>query len=702
MRQLRVDYIAAENFLCFGPEGIEIDLTKYGNIVLVRGENMDVSPDATEEERKSSNGVGKSSIPEIIVYTIFGKTIKNPKKLSHGNIINNQVGKKLQTEVRFDNLKIVRTRKPDSLRVWEKVEGAAGPFFGPYIVCPQTGENIPVKGKTDGVAKNAAGDEVAYSEDDVKDSEITLGGMPATQKMIEDRIGLTYETFVNLVVFTDNNAGSFLECDTPTKREIVENLLSLDRYRSYHEEAKKLRNAAKERIKDAGRTLELAISDFEASKRRIAQIEQQEANWKKQKQNELNVLAGRVKEKQYQLEKTDTGAALSKYEQAQEQIASLRDKLPVIEENLTKIKNVLDEGRSRQEHTRQLRDAANLIVNQLELDVKGTKNVIKMNREIIENVEAQRCKFCNKIDEDAVTRAQAVIAVSQTELEEFEAKLVKERADLTKYNETLTKLKDFITQGETKSRDFTKEIDQIRKGIAEFSKVEKPEISANDQLLKEQLNDLKQQTLAKLAELEGPTPYVEILRSAVEESELKEKECEVKKNDLKDAGKQLPYYEFWVDAFGDTGIRKFIIDGIIPALNSRVAHWLQFLIDGKIKLTFDNELEETIERNPSDGDPFVYHAMSGGEKRRLNLAVAPSFAHILMLNSGINPSILFLDEVTTNVDPVGVQGVYNMIVELSKEKQVFVTTHDHDLLNLLDGCEAINLRKQGGFTTLVQ
>ena len=72
----------------------------------------------------------------------------------------------------------------------------------------------------------------------------------------------------------------------------------------------------------------------------------------------------------------------------------------------------------------------------------------------------------------------------------------------------------------------------------------------------------------------------------------------------------------------------------------------------------------------------------------------------MMLNSGASPSLVFLDEVTTNIDPIGVQGVYNMIVELSNHKQVFVTTHDHDLLDMLSGCKSINLKKINGFTTL--
>ncbi len=164
--------------------------------------------------------------------------------------------------------------------------------------------------------------------------------------------------------------------------------------------------------------------------------------------------------------------------------------------------------------------------------------------------------------------------------------------------------------------------------------------------------------------------------------------------------KDVPYYDFWVTAFGDSGIRKFIIDGIIPALNYRISYWLDYLIDGKIKLEFNNELEEKIERNPADGDSFVYHAMSGGERRRLNLAVSQSFAYIMSLSSGVCPSIVFLDEVTTNIDVVGVLGVYNMILELSKDRKVFITTHDQNLLDLLQGCDLINLEKKDGFTKL--
>ena len=69
--------------------------------------------------------------------------------------------------------------------------------------------------------------------------------------------------------------------------------------------------------------------------------------------------------------------------------------------------------------------------------------------------------------------------------------------------------------------------------------------------------------------------------------------------------------------------------------------YCHILIDNKISLEFNNELDEKIERSPSDGDPFVYHAMSGGERRRLNLAVSQAFAHIMTLSSGVCPSLVF-------------------------------------------------------------
>jgi len=67
-----------------------------------------------------------------------------------------------------------------------------------------------------------------------------------------------------------------------------------------------------------------------------------------------------------------------------------------------------------------------------------------------------------------------------------------------------------------------------------------------------------------------------------------------------------------------------------------------------------------------DKKEFFYGKLSGGEKRRLHLAIA-------LIG---NPKILFLDEITSGFDPQAQRDVWNMIKELkAQEKTILLTTH---------------------------
>ena len=83
MTDLKFKYVRAKNFICFGPDGIEIHFDDYGQLVLVTGLNYD---NGTPDE-PGSNAAGKSSLQDIISYGIYGKTVKKPKQLYHGDVI---------------------------------------------------------------------------------------------------------------------------------------------------------------------------------------------------------------------------------------------------------------------------------------------------------------------------------------------------------------------------------------------------------------------------------------------------------------------------------------------------------------------------------------------------------------------------------------------------------------------------------------
>jgi DNA repair exonuclease SbcCD ATPase subunit len=153
-------------------------------------------------------------------------------------------------------------------------------------------------------------------------------------------------------------------------------------------------------------------------------------------------------------------------------------------------------------------------------------------------------------------------------------------------------------------------------------------------------------------------------------------------------------------AFGDEGIRSFVISEITPALNGKINYWLQFLLDNKIHISFNNQLEERIEKFHGGDSPFVYNSLSGGEHQRIDLAISFAFANIMTLTSGTCPSIVMLDEVGTNLDRPGVYAVYKTICELAKDRQVLITTHHPELQELLSAHDIIEVVMEKGFTTI--
>jgi DNA repair exonuclease SbcCD ATPase subunit len=662
MKELKFRYISAKNFMCFGPEGIEIFFDDHGKVVLVKGLNLDTGT----EVNPASNGAGKSSIQDIIAYGLYGKTVKKPKKLDHGTVINAIHKKKLEVVIEFNDMRILRGREPDKLKIWR-------------------------------------------SKDHIwdKDTDCTPGGKGEPQKKIDAEIGLSHSAFCSVVVFDDSNSYSFLELDAAGKRSLIENLLGLDRYKEHHENAKDLLKEAKANIKELTKEYERLQNEIDGVVKRIEKIEQQETTWKAQREKEAALLAGTILSKQAELKDCDSAAGLKKYEETQKRIEELNELLPTLEDKRTKVVTVVKEANIKlndaRESWNQLRAAyteEQVGVRRLELEINKSAELVKSLERLEEGTKCPVChgEISKTNFHNVLTHEKNTIAGTQDKINKGKSALLERDSELRKKDAFIEKLNDRIKEADASVVLLDGKIEAARRELLTLSKVQRPEAGVREQVLEANIVELKKQLKDKQAELTGDSPYKEILESAKQEKQTKETECETKTKDLRLAEKELPYYEFWVEAFGDKGIRRYVIDGIIPALNARIAYWMQYLIDAKIELTFDDELNETILVN---GMETYYHAMSNGEKRRINLAVSQAFAYVMMLNSGSCPSVVFLDEITGGgIDRAGVTGIYNMIFELAKERQVFVTSHNETLLNMMQGCDSIMLLKKNGITKL--
>ncbi len=188
------------------------------------------------------------------------------------------------------------------------------------------------------------------------------------------------------------------------------------------------------------------------------------------------------------------------------------------------------------------------------------------------------------------------------------------------------------------------------------------------------------------------TNYEDLVTSFLDKIELRE---EVK------AENKLDYevMRFWEKAFSQQGIIKFIIRNILDYLNNKVNYYLSFLTNSKYSLYFDEELNEKVITNNQD---IQYISLSGGEKRKVNLAVTMALKDLLLLTDKNQTNILFLDEIAENLDEEGITGLYSLLQEIKKDKLIFVITHNKYLKTLLHSAPRLSITKSKGVSKITK
>lgn len=659
----------ATNILCFGPDGIDLKFDNYGNVVLVKGTNYD-NPGSNDEDR--SNATGKSSIPELLSIGLYGRTIKKPTKIKGVDFINT-LADKGEVVIEWDDYRVVRTFKKTSSGASSKID-------------------------------------IWESKDHIWDDESkkTLGTSSESQKWIEDKLGLSHKAFCSIVIFDDSDKYQFLEMDGPDKRAFVESLIGLDVFRDFYANAKILLKNHKRVIETLVREYEILQDTAQSADSRIAAVKSQEQEWKNRLNREVMQILEKIKSKQVALQTSDTGKLLEHWQSAQEDISKLTTEIADLESKRSRFQEVVNDAREKMESARTHRDAINGKLQEHHLAMKASEQELQRHLDLINKLgtltDGAKCPTCHGVISKnnygtVLKHSKNAAESSQSEIQNHKKIIHIKKEEFGEKAAKLSTMEIKIAEAEKKFKDIESSVSAKRNKISQLSALSKPDGNSEERVLEAEISELKKQAKAKKEECEGDSPYKEIIEQEIQNKSLKEADAKTKSQEIKDAEEEFPYLEFWVNAFAEKGIRKYVVDGVIPALNSRIYYWLQFLIDGRIELTFDNELEETVIRS---GNSSSYHGGSRGEGRRINLAVSQAFAYVMMLNSGSCPSLVFLDEITGgSVDRAGVVGVYNMIFELAKERQVFVTTHNENLLTMLQGCETIKLEKRDDITCLV-
>jgi DNA repair exonuclease SbcCD ATPase subunit len=175
------------------------------------------------------------------------------------------------------------------------------------------------------------------------------------------------------------------------------------------------------------------------------------------------------------------------------------------------------------------------------------------------------------------------------------------------------------------------------------------------------------------------------------------KELEEKKSDSSDnqtiCKEKESYYKELTKVFGEEGVKKSIIAGIIKPIN----HFIQENIRS-MSLPFQVKLDETFTAEIKQFNNTIEHdSLSTGETKKVNLCILIAYLKLIRTKKHIN--ILFLDEVFSSMDIESCESILNLLKSFANEYKINIFVVHHAILNqeLFDRILQIN---KDVFTTI--
>eukprot|EP00871_Galdieria_phlegrea_P002215 jgi/Galph1/2995/GphlegSOOS_G1666.1 len=150
--------------------------------------------------------------------------------------------------------------------------------------------------------------------------------------------------------------------------------------------------------------------------------------------------------------------------------------------------------------------------------------------------------------------------------------------------------------------------------------------------------------------------------------------------------------------FGSRGIPNYVLKHMLYALQERMNYYLRLICDGYIRI----ELKpySTLKSKKTNWWKS-FQQLSGGQRRRLGLALMLAFHNLCETRCGFRSNMLVLDEIFQHLDNEGKRRIANVIRSLEKES-VFIVVHDTDeAMNLLPCAYYDIVRKQDDVSSIV-
>lgn len=442
-------------------------------------------------------------------------------------------------------------------------------------------------------------------------------GKGNVDEKIEKYIGMDIETFKSFISMSINDFKNFISLSNEEKQLLLDKLFNLEVINILNGILKDIAKNNKVRAAsfDAEiRTLDDSISSIQRSIDKAIERQKEEARLALEREKEdIQAEIDRI---------------TSEMNSRKDDYKSLKEKMDKIKEKDSELSDEMDKEK------RQLINCQNDIKNvQRELDL----------------YDSGKCPTC-KTDFDSVHFANLRTALEEKKLG-FENIKSEIEANVTKIRERQVKLK----------------------GLSETTTTAFNDLSYLLKNYKSEIDKLVQKKASQTVPV-NTTPSVNIQEFQNTIEELEEKKVVSSDNITVCKEKDL-YYKELNRIFGEDGVKKSIISGIIKPINHFIAENIK-----KMGLPFEVRLDETFTAEIKQlGSPIEHDSLSTGETKKVNISILIAYLKLIRTKRHIN--ILFLDEVFSSIDIEGIDSILALLKSFANDYNINIFVVHHAILN---------------------
>lgn len=667
----------------------KIDLDNQG-LMLIKGYNED-NPSFL------SNGAGKSSIIESIVYVLFGRTIRGVKA---DDVVNKISGCNCKVSLDLvdddgSSYKITRYRKHKTNK------NSIGFYHNLTDITPK--------------------------------SELELN------KAIVKLLQTDYLTFTSSILYSAESF-KFTQASDAEMKQAFEIMLDLGIYSKCQEEVKSEISSINRDIQSLNLNLASIESKLQILEENQVSLTEKSKEWSKELDREikdfedhLESLKEQMLELQDSLEVFDTNIAYAEksiqekqgvvqdYEAAIDKFVDLKTHLKDLEKSSDDVISAIRGTKQKiGDHQSEITSLQKKI-SRLESSKQERQNQLISNEDSI----GAPCPFCGRPLErehlqSAMDELQQTIYEYDSEINEHyekikthENRLKKLSLKLEGYQDLFEEVKVAVQEVKQKLEerdDIELKLDECVKQIRQLerskmneenskakvtSKIES--LQAQIDFYKDKLNSTKTQDNPYEIQLQSELDKIRDLR--INKKSLDEK--------LEGHQSKIDILQFWLKGFSNSGIKSMLLDDITPFLNERANKYLQVLSGNHVRVEFSTqttlksgEVRDKFQIavvNEDGGNSYISN--SSGEKRRIDVAINLALQDLIASRANKKLNIMFMDEVLDTLDRQGTDSVIELLMEISKEKSsVFVISHNDDIQSYFQNFLLVT--KQNGCSTI--